>query len=235
MKTAILRTPMNRFALQASLLVTVFGLSANPASAQGVLFTDRALFNAALQSSRTIDFEGLPPYDGVGTGQSPITVSLQTPPFTPLLTITNAEQRLFVAGSGMLNPAPGTGQYIWNFDSSYPIGIFFPAGRNAFAADFSGGIVQNNPFNASLTFTLLSGQAYVHNFAGQMGAWTFRGFVFPESITSVIYSDGGPALPGAHEEMIDNVTYGVAVPEPQTVTLTLGSLIAFLAARRRQH
>jgi hypothetical protein len=197
---------------------------------QGTLFTDRSTFTAALQSSTTIDFESLPPYDGIGTGQSPITVSLQTPPFTPILTITNFEQRLFVAGAGGFNPAPGTGQYIWNFDSSYPIGIFFPSGRNAFGADFSGGL-QGNPYNATLTFTLLGGQTYTHNFIGQDGQWTFRGFVFTEAISSVIYDDGGPSLPGMHEEMIDNVTYGIAVPEPQVLTLLLGAMITQLRRR----
>jgi hypothetical protein len=186
---------------------------------QGAVYTDRSIFNAVLQSSTTVDFEGLPPYDGFGTGESPITVLRPTFPFTPILTVTNFEHRLFVAGTGLLNPAPGTGQYIWNFDSSYPIGIFFPGGRNAFGADFSGGIVQNNPFNATLTFTLLDGQTYTHHFTGQMGTWTFRGFAFPQSIASVIYDDGGPFLPGAHEEMIDNVTYGVAVPESQVLSL----------------
>lgn len=200
---------------------------------QGTVFTDRSMFNAELQSSTTIDFEGLPPYDGFGTGQSPITVSLQTPPFTPILTITNFEQRLFVAGTGGFNPTPGTGQYIWNFDSSYPIGIFFPGGRNAFGADFSGGI-QGNSYNATLTFTLFGGQTYTHNFIGQDGQWTFRGFVFAEAISSVIYHDGGQFLPGTHEEMIDNVTYGVAVPEPQVLALMLAAVITQLRGRARK-
>jgi hypothetical protein len=201
---------------------------------QGTLYTDRSIFNAALQSSTTIDFENLPAYDGVGIGQSPVTVSLQTPPFTTLLTITNFSQRLFVVGPGAYYPTLGDGQYVWNFDSGTPIGIFFPGGKNAFAADFSGGI-QNNPFNATLTFTLLGGQTYTHNFTGQDGQWTFRGFVFSQTITSVIYDDGGQDSPGFHEEMIDNVTYGVAVPEPQILTLALGGIFAAPTTRRRQH
>ncbi len=200
---------------------------------QGTLYTDRSIFNAALQSSTTVDFESLPPYDGIGTGDAEITVSLQTPPFAKIITVTNASSRLFVTGPTS-TPIPGTGQYVFNFDSGTPIGIFFPGGNNAFAADFSGGI-QNNPFNATLTFTLLGGQTYSHNFTGQMGQWTFRGFVFSQAIASVIYDDGGPDSPGFHEEMIDNVTYGVAVPEPQTLTLALGGILAALTTRRRQH
>jgi hypothetical protein len=211
-------------------IVSLLGMASG--YSQGTLYTDRSLFNAALQSSTTIDFESLPPYDGLGTGESPITVSLLTPPFTSLLTITNFEHRLFVAGSGGFNPTPGTGQYIWNFDSSYPIGIFFPGGRNAFGADFSGGI-QGNSYSATLTFTLLGGQTYTHNFTGQDGQWTFRGFAFTQTITSVIYDDGGQFLPGTHEEMIDNVTYGVAVPEPQVLGLGLAALLGLLRGRRR--
>jgi len=218
----------NVLVIAASLVAILQGHS------QGVTYTDRTSFNAILQSSRTIDFESIPPYDGIGTGQSPILI-LSPPPVSLILTVTNFEHRLFVAGgSSPLNPTPGTGQYIWNFDSSYPISIFFPSGRNAFGADFSGGIAQNNPFNATLTFTLLSGQTHTHNFTGQMGQWTFRGFVFPETITSVIYSDGGPFLPGGHEEMLDNVTYGIAtVPEPQVALLSASAVIFWLAARRR--
>lgn len=214
--------------------VTALLLSAIEAHGQGVLYTDRAVFNSVLQSSTTVDFEGLPPYDGMGTGESPINVLNPVFPFNSVLTVTNFEHRLFVAGgSSPMNPAPGTGQYLWNFDSSYPMGIFFPAGRNAFGADFSGGIVQNNPFNATLTFTLLSGQTYTHNFTGQMGTWTFRGFVFSESITSVVYNDGGPFLPGGHEEMIDNVTYGVAVPEPQVLSLLVAGLLVRFCRKGR--
>jgi hypothetical protein len=227
----------NRFQLTTSILTlaiaTALLAGTTSGSSQGTLFTDRSTFNAALQSSTTINFENLPPYDGFGTGQSPITVSLQTPPFTPILTITNFEQRLFVAGADGFNPTPGTGQYIWNFDSSYPIGIFFPGGRNAFGADFSGGI-QGNSYIATLTFTLLGGQTYTHNFNGQDGQWTFRGFVFTDTISSVIYDDGGQFLPGTHEEMIDNVTYGIAVPEPQVLALLLGAMITQLRKRARK-
>jgi hypothetical protein len=116
------------------------------------------------------------------------------------------------------------------------VGIDLPGGKNAFGADLSDGIVQNNPFNATLTFTLASGQIFTDNFTGQMGTWTFRGFVFPEAITRVNYDDGGPFLPGAHEEMLDNVTFGTAfvVPEPNSVALALGGLMASFLSRRQK-
>ena len=185
-------------------------------NAQGTLYTDRSIFDAALQSGTTITFAGLPdPPPGIG--RSPITVSG--------VTFTNHSARLFT-GSG----------YLWNFDSSYPVGVFLPGGNNAFAADFSGGIdPQNNPFNGTLTFTLLDGQVFTHNFTGQVGSWFFLGFTFSQPIRNLVYSDGGPFLPGAHEEMLDNVTFGVAVPEPQISLLALFGLFhAFRLARLRK-
>ena len=177
--------------------------------AQGTLYTDRSLFNAALQSSATITFTGLPD-PPPGTGRSPITISG--------VTFTNNEARLFT-GSG----------YLWNFDSSFPVGVFLPGGQNAFAADFSGGIdPQNNPFNGTLTFTLFDGQIFTHNFTGQLGSWSFFGFTFSQPIRNVVYSDGGPFLPGAHQEMLDNVTFGVAVPEPQSSLLVVLGLLPVL-------
>jgi hypothetical protein len=183
--------------------------------AQGTLYTDRSIFNAAVESSTTITFAGLPdPPPGIG--RSPITISG--------VTFTNNEARLFT-GSG----------YLWNFDSSYPVGVFMPNGINGFGVDFSGGIVQNNPFYATLTFTLLDGQTYTQNFTGQPGSWTFLGFAFSQPIRNLVYSDGGPFLPGAHEEMLDNVTFGVAVPEPHTSLLAaFGLLISFAVLRSRK-
>ncbi len=200
--------------------------------AQGVVFTDRPTFNAALQSvppSTSINFESLSPSGPFSTGTSPITVSG--------MTITNAESQLFVCnpGSGGPYPIPGTGQYIWNFDSSYPIGIYLPSGKNAFGADFSGGISPNTTFNATLTVNLLGGQSYSYNFSGPVGSWTFFGVAFSQPISSLIYHDGGNFIPGTHEEMLDNVTFGTAiVPEPGNLPLLLGGLAVGVNRCRRR-
>lgn len=193
--------------------------------AQGVLFTDRTTFNAALQSSTTITFESLTPSSPSSTGVSPVAVSG--------VTFTNSENRLFITSASTgIYPIPGTGQYLWNFDSSHPVGIFLPNGRNAFGADFSGGIEPNPGFNTTLTVNLLGGQSYSFNFSGTRGLWTFFGVAFPQSITSLIYDDGGQFLPGSHEEMLDNVTWGIAtVPEPQ-ISLMVGCALAILVRRK---
>jgi hypothetical protein len=184
--------------------------------AQGTLYTDRSIFNATLQSSTTITFTGLPD-PPPGLGRPSVTVSG--------VTFTNFEGQLFT-GTGVLA----------NFDSSYPVGVFLPGGRNAFSADFSGGIdPANNPFNATITVNLVGGQTFTHNFTGQFGSWTFVGMVFPQAISSLIYNDGAQSNPfGNHEEMLDNVTFGVAVPEPQTSLLVVfGILTSFGVLRLR--
>ena len=219
MKTRIESTNLTESLAQRGRLLFVLlsvwmFLAQSRCNAQGTIYTDRSLYSAALQSSTTITFTNMPdPPPGIG--RSPITVSG--------VTFTNNEARLFT-GSG----------YLWNFDSSYPVGVFLPNGINAFGADLSGGITpQNNPFNGTLTFTLLDGQVFTHNFAGQVGSWTFLGFTFSQPIRNLVYSDGGPFLPGAHEEMFDNVTFGV-VPEPQISLLGLFGLAIFRLVRFRK-
>lgn len=197
-------------------------------SAQGTVYTDRSLFNAALQSSFTATFETLSPSSSSSIGISPV--------FDFGISITNSEHRLFVCKSppGLyLYPIPGDGQYIWNFDSSYPVGIFLPNGMNAFGADFSGGI---NPgsFNATLTVNLVGGQSFSYNFTGQQGSWTFFGVGFSQPISSLVYHDGGILFPGNHEEMLDNVTFGV-VPEPQALTIALCTFTIWLLSRPSRH
>lgn len=195
-------------------------------SAQGTIYTDRALFNATLRSSSTSTFESLTPTSIFSLGLSLINDGQ--------INVTSSGGRLFVCRSpaGLYPyPVPGDGQYLWNFDSGLPIGISLPNGMNAFGADFSGGIIpQNNPFNATITVNLVGGQTQIYNFTGQQGSWTFRGFVFSSPISSVAFNDGGQ-LNGTHEEMLDNVTFGV-VPEPHPLALALAGLVICLFARR---
>lgn len=193
--------------------------------AQGAIYTERSAFTAAIQSITTVTFESLSPDSVSSLGTSPIIDSG--------VIIANADHRLFVCNFATgIYPIPGDGQYIFNFDSAAPVGIVIPNGMNSFGADFSGGIVpQNNPFNGTITVNLAGGQTYSYNFTGQVGSWTFRGFVFSDLITSLVYNDGGGRL---HEEMLDNITFGVAVPEPQTSLLAVfGILTSFGVLRLR--
>lgn len=92
--------------------------------------------------------------------------------------------------------------------------------------------MQNNPFNATITFNLADGGTYTHHFVGQLGIWSFVGFVFPQPITSLVYDDGGIAIPGDHEEMLDNVTFGIAaVPEPNSSAFLTCGILGLLMHR----
>src|SRR5467141_2484472 len=153
--------------LQGVILLLAIWMPADPVccQAQGTIYTSRSGFDAALTSSTTITFDGVIPFDPSGIGVSSITASG--------VTFTSPGARLFVS-SASANPA------LYNFDSSYPVGIVLPDGMNAFGADFSGGIVQNNPFNATITINLADGETDKYQFVGQLGSWTFVGFTFSQ-------------------------------------------------------
>jgi len=198
--------------MKASQLFVCVSLACSSTLAQSTSYTSRSDFNAALGASTTITFESLAPTDSSGLGVGAITVSG--------VTFTNFEHQLLISSGSYL----GTGQFLFNFDSSYPVGVFLPGGRTAFGADFSGGIGPNPAFNATLTFNLLDGQSVSYIFTGTQNAWTFFGPTFAEPITSLVYDDGGQFFPGSHEEAFDNGTFGSVVPEPHcllVVPLTL--------------
>lgn len=209
------------------LLAVYLPVSRSDCVAQGNSYTSRSDFNAALSSSSIITFEELAPSDFSSVGTSPVS--------THGVTFTNAENRLFITSPNLIYPTAGTGQYLWNFDSSYPVGIFLPSGTTAFGADFSGGIQSQQTFNATLTAVLEGGQSYSYNFSGVGNSWTFFGITVPEPIVSIIYSDGGGSQPfGTHEEMLDNVSFGTVttIPEPSaSLIVLLGSVIMFCSRR----
>jgi hypothetical protein len=191
--------------------------------AQGTIYASRAAFTGALASSTTITFEGLSP---TLMGSSPVNVAG--------VSFTNAEHQLCIVDwSQPPSPMTSDGQVLWNFDSSYPVGIFLPAGVTAFGADFSGGIEPNSSFNATLTVNMAGGQSYAYGFSAPRGTWTFFGITLAQPIASLVYDDGGPPFPvGFHEEMLDNVTFGSAIPEPSSSLLTLCVLMTLLCGRR---
>jgi hypothetical protein len=223
MKTSNIHTQANSFVLTALLLTAV---SLNTALSQGVLFTDRSAFNAVTGSKISFDFESLTP---TTVGQSTIGV----PPFGSLISGGN----LYVYPQSYLSPGvpSSSGQYVGAFDGAVPMTISGPTTRNAFGADFSGGLFPGN-FTGTLTFNLIDGSSESFQFQGIRDGWTFFGVVLPENISSVIFDDGGNSFPGSHQERIDNITYGVAaVPEPGIAALLLlGGFSCSLLGRKNR-
>lgn len=203
------------------LLACTTRIGVSDSRAQGTIYTDRSAFSAALQSSTTVTFQSLMPSTGFDQGVSTLMVSG--------LSITNLEHQLFVTSPapGGLYPRPGDGQYVWNRGSSSPMEITLPGGQNAFSGDFSAGIGTNS-VSATLTITLLNGQTYVHDLPSQ-GLWTFQGFVYPQPIAHLSYLAGrrGRGLP----TMLDNVTFGIVVPEPRIHSITIGGILAWFSVR----
>jgi hypothetical protein len=182
----------------------LFAVTGQIALSQGTVYTSRSAFEGVLTSSTTINFEDLP------TTPSPIGEFSIT---TSGVTFTTPDALLFITGPG--SPIPGTGKYLWHFDGGFPVTVLLPSGVTAFGADFSGGIEPQSSFNATLTVNLVGGGSYAHNFSGPRGSWTFFGVTYSQPISSLVYDDGGPSTPFAlHEEMLDNVTFGSAIPEP---------------------
>src|SRR5258707_11269703 len=113
--------------MKTSQLLLCVSVACSSTLAQGTTYTSRSDFNAALGASTTITFENLAPTDTGGMGAGAIMVSG--------VTFTNFEHQLFISSDSYL----GTGHFLFNFDSSYPVGVFLPAGKTAFGADLSGG------------------------------------------------------------------------------------------------
>lgn len=200
-------------------LIGVLVIATQTAFCQGTIYTSRSIFEAALISSTAITFEELPVTYPLGTGEFSVTTSG--------VTFTSPGARLFVTGPGGLYPIPGDGNYLWHFDGGFPVTVQLPAGVTALGADFSGGIEPQSSFNATLTVNLVGGGSYAHTFSGLRGSWTFFGVTYPEEILSVIFDDGGTFMPGTHEEMFDNVTFGF-VPEPRSIAVLMLGLLLVL-------
>lgn len=117
------------------------------------------------------------------------------------------------------------GTALYNFDSSFPMGILFAHGARAFGADYSS---QLSPYYSSFTAMLSLDTGEVLTFTASTDPnSTFFGFISPTPIQNLTFSDGGlfPSPNIGHQELIGNV-YVVTIPEPATLGLfSLGALV----------
>jgi hypothetical protein len=208
--------PLLKKSILTGLFLIVLCHPQHTAFCQGTIYISRSAFEAALTSSTTITFEELPYTLPGGAGEYSVTASG--------VIFSNPGPRLYITSTnnGGVYPIPGTGQYLWNFDGGYPVDILLPGGVTGFGADFSGGIEPDPLFIGTLTVNLAGGSSYAYNFTAPRGSFTFFGVTFAEPIANLVYRDAGPPDGmggGFHEEMLDNVTFGTAIPEPSVLGL----------------
>lgn len=195
-------------------------VTATIANAQITVIPTRAAYTAVEPANTVVTFEGL----GSGT-MYPSGITLSGVTFAGIngATAESVDGSVFgVPGTTVL--VANNGQF--NTDSFQ---IALPAGTFAFGTDFKGaGSFAAEPY----LFTLFSGATSLGSFATaatSTSAFSFIGFSSASSpITSVQIQVTGAI--GTPEPLIDNFT--VAVPEPSTWILMLGSGTLLLALQR---
>lgn len=205
---------LNDVALTLTVIVTL-ATSALPCAAQGVIYTSRGAFEAAVfglaGDRRDVDFEGALPPGGIDHGGgvimyfSPFALSRMTFVGVPVI-YTTANGRVFV-----------------NFDSLSPLMVIMDVPSLAFAADFSAlRTPAGTPFTATLSFD--NGDVFTVSAAADPNR-AFFGYVTTRPFSSLTFSDGGWGMEKLHAELLDNIT-AVIVPEPNMFDLfTLGALL----------
>jgi len=198
------------------------------------IYTDRSAFDAASQSLQAIDFSGY----AEGSGQwyqyygDHLTIDGVT--FISQLAYGYTDYgNLYVANLSTYASSP----VLWNYDVSLPLIVSLPPGTTAFGADYSATTQYADypgtpdSFLATISFTDGSSFSFV---AQRWSELTFFGFTSDTPISSFTYSDGGTFY-GLHNEVMDNVEFGIAViPEPEAVNLFLLAGVAFAVCRARR-
>jgi hypothetical protein len=210
------------FALAAFAAVAA---ASTPARADTVVFTTRALFNAAATGLTTIDFEGIAPDNSVANFPTPLTLQGATFSGSPTGMVSVVDDGFF---------AP-----LFQFNSGAVLSGFsfvevtLPAGITAIGTD----LMSTNPTGSPFEVVLATGETFVVNtpLRPERG---FFGIVTDVAIASIRFTtrpagpNQSPGIP-----LLDNFSFGQAqaapVPEPATILL-LGTGLAGIAARARR-
>lgn len=209
------------FALAAFAAVAA---ASTPARADTVVFTTRALFNAAATGLTTIDFEGIASPSSVANFSSPLT--LQGVTFSG-----SATGMISVVDSNFFAP-------LFQFNSGAVLSGFsfievtLPAGITAIGTD----LMSTNPDGRPFQVVLANGETFVVNTPLRPGRGFF-GITTDVAIASIRFTTIPSQTQGAGIPLLDNFSFGqrnaAAVPEPATILL-LGTGLAGIATRARR-
>ncbi|MCW5555434.1 MAG: PEP-CTERM sorting domain-containing protein [Verrucomicrobiae bacterium] len=213
---------MNTNRLKTTVLAAVLASSTFPCLGQGVIYSSREAFDAAittLSGNRLdVNFDGpLPPggtdFGGMVGYMSPLIVS-----------------GVAFHGSVFLYDT-GSGWILNNYDSLSPLVVDMNAPSLAFGADFASFL---SPTHTSFTATVSLDNGAVFTFEAPADPdFVFFGFVTAQPFSRLTFSDGGLLFGYLHEELLDNITV-VTIPEPVTLGLfSLGALVLGWRLRRK--
>ncbi|MBV9924696.1 MAG: PEP-CTERM sorting domain-containing protein [Acidobacteria bacterium] len=197
-----------------------------PARADAVVYTTRALFNAAATNLTTLTFEGIAPPNTVANFPSPLTLSGVT-----FSGPSGGSLQVSVLDSGFFAP-------LFQFNSGAVLGGFgfidvtLPAGITAIGTD----LMSTNPTGSPFQVVLANGQTFLVNTPLRPDRGFF-GITTDVAIASIRFTTLS-AAPGQSPgiPLLDNFSFGrapSAVPEPMTIIL-FGTGLAGIATRARR-
>ncbi len=188
------------------------------------VYTNRVNFLAALNSSTTLDLEGITPgaYNSSGgiTDSGVNFVGITSNGFY----LYANDNCIYTANICLVGPNATISTFGY-------LRVTLPSGVNAIGADFAGyqGLIA--PFEIRLS----SGEVIQGNFTGAYYAFDFVGVISPVDIAYADFYIGlSPSGSIAQHSLLDNVTFGASVPEPSTALLEGAGILLFAGLRLRR-